>query len=1434
MRKITLLFSLCVLLSTVGFGQCYWAKGMGCGVASCQVFGYSVKTDHLGNIYVGGRFQGTVDFDPGIGISNLSSTGQIDNFICKFNPNGNFIWAKKFGSITNDLLSSIFVDEFGNVISCGYFTGTADFDPGVGIFNLSSSGSSDIFVSKLDANGNFIWAKKIGGTGAESANSVTVDATASIIYTGFFNGTVDFDPGVGVSNLTSSGQNDIVISKLDLNGNFVWAKKIGGGSIDQGVSITVDSTLNIYTTGSFSGTVDFDPGVGSFNLSTTGSQAIYVNKLDSSGNFIWAKSIAGSGSGANQGNSIAIDRTLNIVTTGYFSGTLDFDPSANVFNLSSSGQQDIFVNKLDPNGNFVWAKKIGGLGVDFGNSIVADSSGFLYSTGYFENTVDFDPNLNTFNLISAGGKDIFINKMDPNGNFVWAKKIGGSGGGGDEGNSVTLDKSSNIITTGIFSGIVDFNPDLGTFNLTSIGFNDVFIHKINTSFVNPIIIPNGPLSFCTGGSVTLSSSYTTGNIWSNGVTTQYISTSNSGSFFVSNIDSVCFSSSDSISVVVNPLPTTPVITAGSSTTICQGNSVTLTSSLATSYLWSSGETTRAITTLSAGTYTVTVYNASGCSSSSNPVNIVVNPLPTAVASNTGPYCSSNFISLFATGGGTYSWSGPGGFTSTLQNPSRLNSTTAMAGVYTVTVTSSNGCTSMATTTVTVNQTPLAPNITNSSNTTFCQGDSVVLTSNYSFGNLWSTGATTQSITSRTNGYYWVSHNTGFCNSTRDSINVTVFPNSPVPTISASGPLTFCQGDSVTLTTNHPNTSLHFNTWFNGTTNLGFSQSITITSSGTYYVRYEYTPINGYYCPTNSIPVTVTVLTRPNTPTITASGPLTICSGNSVTLSSSSATGNIWSNGATTTSITVNTTGNYSLVYNNGTCNSLGSTVTVIVNPQPASPTGSASQTFCNSATISNLVANGTSIQWYSAASGGSALSSSTLLTNGTTYYATQTVSGCESISRLAVTVNINAPSAPTGSASQTFCPGATISNLVANGTSIQWYSTANGGTTLSSSTQLVNGTTYYAAQTVSGCQSNVRLAVTVSINVPAAPSGTNSQAFCSGATIANLIANGSNIQWYSIASGGTALSASTVLTNGGTYYASQTVSGCTSSSRLAVTVSISSSIAYSEICLVSVDNNDGKNIVIWEKATNQRIEYYKIYKQNTINSQYDSIAYVPIDSFSVFKDFNSNPSQQSDSYKISAVDSCGIEGPVLTAHTTIHLTANQGVNNNVNLLWNAYTGFSYPNFEIYRSNNGAPYTLIGTVANSSFSYTDVTPPAGTNYYYVSVTKPVPCNPAKAAPVLKSNSNILDALGNQVISSSEPLNIKDNIVIYPNPTKDLINISASTNFIGKNYRIFDYKGKLLQSKTIQSENTTLNLADLPSGLYLLRIEGNIESYKIVKL
>ncbi|MBN4072809.1 SBBP repeat-containing protein [Crocinitomix catalasitica] len=504
MNTKNLLPALLLLFSTNAFSQTFdWATNIG---STANDGGRSIAVDGSGNVYTTGYFRETVDFDPGAGTYSLSAAGGEEIYIQKLDPTGNFIWAKRMGATGADVGWAIAVDVSGNVHTTGYFTGTVDFDPGAGTFNLSATGSADIFVQKLDASGNFLWAQKMGSLVSDAGYGIAIDGSGNVYTTGYFWGTVDFDPGAGTFNLTSAGGNDVFVQKLDPTGNFVWAKSMGSSSTsDMGHSITIDATNNVYTAGHFQGTADFDPGAGVFNLTADASFDVFVQKLDGSGNFIWAKSMGGGFS--EIAYSIAVDGSGNCHVTGYFQGTADFDPGAGTFNLTSLGSNDIFVQKMDASGNFVWAKRMGSTANDYGYSITIDGFGNVYTIGYFQGTTDFDPAAGTFNLTSAGGFEVFIQKLDPAGAFTWAERVGSVAN--DNGNSITVDASGNIYTTGYFEGTVDFDPGAGIFNLTSFGTEDIFVSKwgqcvSTSSTISPVVcisytVPSGDETYTGSG-----------------------------------------------------------------------------------------------------------------------------------------------------------------------------------------------------------------------------------------------------------------------------------------------------------------------------------------------------------------------------------------------------------------------------------------------------------------------------------------------------------------------------------------------------------------------------------------------------------------------------------------------------------------------------------------------------------------------------------------------------------------------------------------------------------------------------------------------------------------------------------------------------------------------------------------------------------------------
>ncbi len=459
-----------------------WARTFG---GSSYDEGRSITVDALGNVYTTGSFQGTVDFDPGAGTANLTSVGLRDIFVQKLDATGNFLWARSFGGNSFDEGQSIAVDFSGNVYTTGYFQVTVDFDPSTGTFNLISEGSHDVFVQKLDSSGNFIWAKSLGSVVDDVGYSITLDASGNVYTTGYFYGFVDFDPGAGTANLTSAGLFDIFVQKLDASGNFLWARSIGSTANDVGLSIKVDASGNVYTTGYFNGAVDFDPDSGTANLTSVGSDDVFIQKLDSSGSFLWARSFGASSN--DLGHSIKIDALGNVYTTGFFLGTVDFDPGVGTANLTPAGSGDIFVQKLDASGNFLWAKSFGGSSFDIGHSITVDSSGNAYTIGNFRGTLDFDPGAGTAYLtsVSVGQADVFVQKLDTSGNFLWARSFGGSDI--DLGNSITVDASGNVYSIGSFAGTADFDPGAGAANLISAGFSDVFVHKMSQGGVTGLV-----------------------------------------------------------------------------------------------------------------------------------------------------------------------------------------------------------------------------------------------------------------------------------------------------------------------------------------------------------------------------------------------------------------------------------------------------------------------------------------------------------------------------------------------------------------------------------------------------------------------------------------------------------------------------------------------------------------------------------------------------------------------------------------------------------------------------------------------------------------------------------------------------------------------------------------------------------------------------------
>ncbi|MEO8087136.1 MAG: SBBP repeat-containing protein [Bacteroidota bacterium] len=480
---ITWLSAFCGLSQQTNSQNLLWAKQMS-GTGSDIAFSSAV--DASGNIYTTGFFHGIADFDPGPGTFNMTSNGGQEIFISKLDASGNFVWAKQIGSTGDDFGDLIVLDANANVYITGTFENIADFDPGTGVNNLTSLGTENAFILKLDSSGNFIFVKQMGGTGITVPYYIALDGSGYIYTTGRFDGTADFDPGIGTYNFFSFGSEDIFVSKLDASGNFIWAKQMGGTGDDWSLSIAIDAIGNVYTTGYFQNIADFDPGTGVYNFTFNGVYDIFISKLDASGNFIWAKQMGGLS--YDRGLAIVLDANANVYSTGLFRGTVDFDPGSGTFNMTAVGgpsNEDIYVSKLDSSGNFMWAKQMGGIGIDIGRAIAVDTHGNVYTTGWFQGIADFDPGIGTYNLTSdTASEDIFVTKLDPSGNFLSAVKMGGAGY--DAGNGIFIDGIGNVYIAGQFQDTANFNTGSGINNLVSTGSDDICVVKLDSSAVTAI------------------------------------------------------------------------------------------------------------------------------------------------------------------------------------------------------------------------------------------------------------------------------------------------------------------------------------------------------------------------------------------------------------------------------------------------------------------------------------------------------------------------------------------------------------------------------------------------------------------------------------------------------------------------------------------------------------------------------------------------------------------------------------------------------------------------------------------------------------------------------------------------------------------------------------------------------------------------------------
>ncbi len=407
--------------------------------------GDGIAIDSSDNIYVTGVFTVTEDFDPGPGEDIHTCNGVSDIFLVKYNSGGDFQWARTWGGELSGMPdwwergTGVAVDEFDEVYVVGIFRGLCDFDPGpLTDFQFSNGyngGGFDAFLTKFTANGDYQWVQiwgsmNTGSLSGETVFGVATDSNSDIYVTGGFTGTVDFDPGVGVVEHTSSGTyGDVYLLKWTGSGEFAWVKTweaIGFCELPYwtmlwhhwgGSYVTVDSLDNVLVIGGFEGTKDLDPGTG---IQMFEGDAGYLSKFDSQGNFLWADTWQASAFDKMLCTAVITDDENNIFMSGIIAEEIDLDPGPDTDNRSAVGAWDGILVSLDQDGNYLWGHNWGSVNsgsIDyvFSRGIAVFGTSGVYVTGIFDGDIDFDPGSGTDIHSSTSTWASFVMKFRPDG-----------------------------------------------------------------------------------------------------------------------------------------------------------------------------------------------------------------------------------------------------------------------------------------------------------------------------------------------------------------------------------------------------------------------------------------------------------------------------------------------------------------------------------------------------------------------------------------------------------------------------------------------------------------------------------------------------------------------------------------------------------------------------------------------------------------------------------------------------------------------------------------------------------------------------------------------------------------------------------------------------------------------------------------------------------
>ncbi|TNE47441.1 MAG: hypothetical protein EP343_19925 [Deltaproteobacteria bacterium] len=427
-------------------------KAFGGTVSGFEILN-AVTVDSTGNIYVMGSFDSTLS----IGTTTLSSpNGNQSMFVGKLDPKGKWLWVRSVDVSSGSLEGrALALDSSSHLYIVGAFSTVNSSSPiQIGATSLVSK-VMDVFVAKMDKDGTWLWAKTAGGSHSDYGETVEVDSTGNVYVGGYFSSK---DAGFGSTTLSSQGNSNAFVAKMDASGKWLWAKSVAG-NYSQMYGLHLDSQGNIYTTGLSSGTANF--GSLTHTGSGTSNDSLFVAKLDKSGAWKW---VSGAKGARSFSRSIRLDKAGNIYVTGNFNDTVTLGSDT----LSSSGNQDMFVGKLDNAGKWLWARKAGGPGFDSSNKVDVDAQGHVYFTGMYSNKATFGST-----SFTASGFNLFLAHLDTNGKWVRTREVPSTSSStiGSIGYGIKVGDSGIAYVVGVFSDSANF----GGTTLKSNGSNDMFV-----------------------------------------------------------------------------------------------------------------------------------------------------------------------------------------------------------------------------------------------------------------------------------------------------------------------------------------------------------------------------------------------------------------------------------------------------------------------------------------------------------------------------------------------------------------------------------------------------------------------------------------------------------------------------------------------------------------------------------------------------------------------------------------------------------------------------------------------------------------------------------------------------------------------------------------------------------------------------------------------